>query len=91
MLRSEIEKMIDQCVKLETLVIDKEIIRKLKGQVKDVEKVRNENKVLHNVLDCSSRKSKATGDDFAYSTVSYLYTKYIKNSVQESCVVQLLK
>lgn len=114
MLRIEIEKMKNQCEELNTLVIekDKEInsiqnqVRKLKGQVGDIEKIKNENKVLRNMLEHSNRHTKstvknleiiarlkaegksyraiakalseATGDDFAHSTVSYLYAKYIK-------------
>ncbi|MCM1990166.1 helix-turn-helix domain-containing protein [Oceanirhabdus seepicola] len=120
MLRNEIEKINNQCENLNVLVIekDKEIvsiqnqIRKIKGQVGDIEKIKNENKVLRNILEHSSRHTKATvknlemiarlkaegksyraiakalsestGDDFAHSTVSYLYAKYIKNSVQGS-------
>lgn len=68
MLRIEIEEMKNQCEELNTLVIekDKEIIsihnqvRKLKGQVGDIEKIKNENKVLRNILEHSNRHTKAT-------------------------------
>lgn len=113
-LRNELDESRALCEKLNILVAEKnqEVIEcqtriiKLKEKLRDIEKIKEENKILHDILSHASKNSKATvesinrirtlkeegksyraiakelseatGDQYAHSTVRYLYNKYIK-------------
>lgn len=113
-LRNELEESRTLCKKLNILVDKKnqEVmecqsrIMMLKEKIRDIEKIKEENKILNDILSHGNKHSKATveninrikvlrkegqsyraiakelseatGDQYAHSTVRYIYNKYIK-------------